>query len=40
MTNREKMIEAFYKVKNLGWVESHRRNNTGIGKTFEDYVEW
>ena len=32
------MIEAFYKVKNLGWVESHRRNNTGIGKTFEDYV--
>lgn len=38
MTNREKMIEAFYKVKNLGWVESHRRNNTGIGKTFEDYV--
>ncbi|WP_289862692.1 MvaI/BcnI family restriction endonuclease [uncultured Duncaniella sp.] len=38
MTNREKMIEAFYKVKNLGWVESHRRNNTSIGKTFEDYV--
>jgi len=38
MTNKEKIINAFYKVKDMGWVESHRINNTGVGKTFEDYV--
>lgn len=38
MTNREKIIEAFNKVKALGWVRSHRSNNTGIGKTFEDCI--
>lgn len=38
MTNREKIIEAFYKVKALGWIKSHRSNNTGIGKTFEDCI--
>jgi hypothetical protein len=38
MTNKEKIIEAFYKVKALGWIESHRSNNTGIGKTFEDCI--
>lgn len=38
MTNREKIIEAFYKVKALGWIRSHRSNNTGIGKTFEDCI--
>lgn len=36
MNDKERIIEAFRKVKALGWVESHRRNNTGIGKTFED----
>lgn len=38
MTNKEKIIDAFYKVKDMKWVESHRSNNTGVGKTFEDYV--
>lgn len=38
MTNKEMIIEAFYKVKAMGWVKSHRRNNTGIGKTFEDCI--
>lgn len=38
MTDKDKIIAAFHKVKALGWVESHRSNNTGIGKTFEDYV--
>lgn len=38
MTNKEKIIEAFYRVKALGWVKSHRSNNTGIGKTFEDCI--
>lgn len=38
MTNKDKIIEAFNKVRKLGWVESHRKNNTGIGKTFEDCI--
>ena len=38
MTNEEKIIEKYFQVKALGWVVSRRRNNTGIGKTFEDYV--
>ena len=38
MTNKEKIISKFLAVKKLGYVKSHRRNNTGIGKTFEDYV--
>jgi len=32
------MLERFHRVKALGYVESHRKHNTGIGKTFEDYV--
>lgn len=38
MTNKEQIIRTFRKVKKLGWVKSHRRSNTGIGKTFEDYM--
>lgn len=38
MTNEELIITRFQQVKALGWVKSNRRNNTGIGKTFEDYV--
>lgn len=38
MRNEDKIVDAFHKVKALGWVKSHRRNNTGIGKTFEDYM--
>lgn len=36
--DKELMIERFHQVKSLGFVQSHRSNNTGIGKTFEDYV--
>ncbi len=36
--NKEKIISIFNKVKALGFVPSHRKNNTGIGKTFEDYI--
>lgn len=28
----------FLKVKQMGWVRSHRSHNTGIGKTFEDVI--
>ena len=38
MTNKEKIVNAFNKVKEMGWITSHRSNNTGIGKTFEDCV--
>lgn len=38
MTNKQFIISQFQKVKKLGFVKTHRRNNTGIGKTFEDYI--
>lgn len=38
MTNKDKIISKFEAVKKLGYVKSRRRNNTGIGKTFEDYI--
>jgi hypothetical protein len=38
MMDREFIIEQFHKVKELGYVKSNRSSNTGIGKTFEDYV--
>lgn len=38
MTNKEMIIEAFKEVKAKGWIPSNRSNNTGIGKTFEDYI--
>lgn len=36
--HKEQLIEKFQKIKALGFVSSHRKNNTGIGKTFEDYI--
>lgn len=36
--NREQIIERFRQVKRLGFVKSNRKNNTGIGKTFEDCI--
>lgn len=38
MTDKERVINAFKKVKALGFVPSNRSHNTGIGKTFEDYM--
>lgn len=38
MSNKEFIIDKFLRVEKLGFVQSHRSNNTGIGKTFEDYV--
>ena len=36
--DKEFIISQFHKVKELGYVRSRRPSNTGIGKTFEDYV--
>lgn len=36
--NTRKFIEKFREVKKLGFVKSHRKGNTGIGKTFEEYM--
>lgn len=30
--------QGFQEVKEMGFVKSHRKNNTGIGKTFEDLM--
>lgn len=38
MKNKERIIEEYRKVKASGFVKSNRHNNTGIGKTFEDYI--
>ena len=30
--------EALNKLKEIGWIKSNRKHNTGIGKTLEDYL--
>ena len=37
-TNKDLIIERFREVEKLGFVPSNRSHNTGIGKTFEDYI--
>lgn len=34
----EEYKEEFRKIKQLGFIESNRFHNTGIGKTFEDFI--
>ncbi len=34
----EDLIERLQKIKDMGYVETHRRGNTGIGKTLEDLL--
>lgn len=38
MINSEKLISEFKRIKSLGFIKSNRIHNTGIGKTFEDYL--
>ena len=38
MTNKEIIKRQFRKITRMGFVSSNRRGNTGIGKTFEDYM--
>ncbi len=37
-TNKDLIIERFREIERLGFVASNRSHNTGIGKTFEDYI--
>lgn len=37
--NYEELKKLFNKIKNMGWIESHRKGNTGIGKTLEDLLD-
>lgn len=34
----DEFIERFTKIKNMGWVKTHRAGRTGIGKTLEDLL--
>ncbi len=38
MIEKQKIIDEFNRIKELGFVKSRRAHNTGIGKTFEDYL--
>lgn len=38
MNNKEEIIQRFLQIKELGFIKSTRSHNTGIGKTFEDYI--
>ncbi len=38
MANKTKIIKEFKRIKSLGFIKSKRLNDTGIGKTFEDYL--
>lgn len=38
MANKTKIIKEFKRIKSLGYIKSKRLNDTGIGKTFEDYL--
>lgn len=37
--NYEELKKLFEKIKNSDWIESHRKGDTGIGKTFEDLLD-
>ena len=36
--DKEKIINEFKRIKSLNYIKSNRQHNTGIGKTFEDYL--
>ena len=38
MINSDKIIKEFKRIQSLGFIKSNRLHNTGIGKTFEDYL--
>ncbi|AEH02719.1 MvaI/BcnI restriction endonuclease family protein [Lacinutrix sp. 5H-3-7-4] len=38
MIDKTKIEKEFNRIKSLGFIPSRRKHNTGIGKTFEDYL--
>lgn len=38
LLNIEEFIIRFKKIKEMGWVKTHRSGTTGIGKTLEDLL--
>ncbi|NLA24641.1 MAG: MvaI/BcnI restriction endonuclease family protein [Bacteroidales bacterium] len=38
MASKNKIIKEFRRIKAFGFIKSKRLNDTGIGKTFEDYL--
>ncbi len=38
MSDKEYIVSEFKRIKSLGFIPSNRSNNTGVGKTFEDYI--
>jgi hypothetical protein len=38
MTTYSEIIENLKKIKEMGYIKSHRKGNTGIGKTLEDLL--
>lgn len=34
----EEFIAKFIKIKNMGWIKTHRAGRTGVGKTLEDLL--
>lgn len=38
ITTLEDFVEEYTKIKNMGWIRTHRSGPTGIGKTLEDLL--
>lgn len=38
MLDYESLVEKLKKIKEMGYIKTHRRGNTGIGKTLEDLL--
>ncbi len=39
ITTLDDFIREFTKIKNMGWIKTHRSGPTGIGKTLEDLLD-
>ena len=38
MKSYKELVEKLKKIKERGWIKTHRQGNTGIGKTLEDIL--
>lgn len=39
ITTLEDFVEEFIKIKEMGWIKTHRSGTTGVGKTLEDLLD-